>query len=383
MPRNRLRGFAWLCGALVVVPTAWVVVRYETASVQTVSLALLAGVALPAVPWLVPRLRHAGRRGVARLRPAAKTDPRTGGESLFQSTTPVAEREETLAAIVGPLQRDELFDEARIEEFPEGPGLTAVYTGFHNSFVRFTSGNHIVVSGDSRRTRRLREVVERSCGVDFERVRRNPHATVDPVRGGSRVVLGALLAVAVVVAGSVAVNAAYPQPTYNDAEKATFVAIDARAAVDPGFTQTDASLAKASLMVSSVREETAELAWRRDDSAGVVVHHADQALAAAADVRRLLETVRSGSPTPAQRERADRIASRLVDAERRLAGTIAARNQNQSDPRPSAVSARRRLLADANRTAASLDDLSVRPGAPARSQTAPRVGPVPAGTPPD
>lgn len=319
---NKLRALAYATAGLLVVLSGWGALRYgdDAGLLPFVAVAAL-GLALPLIPRALALV--AFRVRLFRRRSGDRASFSFERGSLFVSDQPVDDPPELLASIRDAVTRDDRFDAVADDEFAEGAGLTVGHAGYHNSFVRFSEGK-LVVTGASKRTHALADLVADACSLSFETVRNNPFLAPRPVRGGTRVVLGLVLVV--LAAGGVAgvAGAAYPGGAYNTAEKAVLVGFDARGDFVPGTTRDETRLEKAAFLVDGLAEEAVEVRWEQN-STDRVVGHGRQSLAISEDVRSLLRAARADGLDGEAAARADRIERDLHDAEREVAAALAER----------------------------------------------------------
>jgi len=344
---NKLRGLAASSAVLLGGFAAWAFLAYHGAA-RPLPYLLAAGVALalPVVPRVAARAKLAGLRAIRCWRGGSEFSDERG--TVFRSVSTVERHSlfETVEAVVADAPE---FDGVRTDEFDEGEGLVVTHAGFHALFVRVTEEGHAVVTGASKRSRRLADRLEDVASLTFERVASSPLLDPEPVRGGPRVLLAAGMLVATAGGAAAVTHAAYPGGTYNTAEKATLVSMDARAAADPGVSETDLKLQKAALLVSSIREEAVEIRLRDARVEGIRAD-AVEALETDAAVRRLLRSARAGSLTDRQASRADALEADLRDADRRVATAIVNRTRGDvEDPDGTLEGVREQLLA-ASRT---------------------------------
>ncbi|WP_225333549.1 hypothetical protein [Halomicrobium urmianum] len=316
---NKLRALSRGGGGLVVAVALWATVHYGGTPLRfaTALFVGVVGAGLPAAfAWLKGAVRSLRRR-------FADVDEGFSAEqgSIFVSEGVVDDAVDCLESIRAALGDDERFDEVEREAFDEGPGLSVLHGGFHNSFVRITGAGRVVVTGASEQTSALAALVSESQSLSFERTRDNPFRGTEPVRGAPRAFLGVLVFAVLLVGFNSVGAAAYTADAYNPAERMVLVGIDAQGDVDPGTSGTETRLSKAAFIVDVVDEGSQEVRWVENDT-DRVVEQGRQALAVSRDARALLETVRSGSPTADQRDRADRIERRLVEAERSVADAL-------------------------------------------------------------
>lgn len=336
---NKLRVAARTCGAAVLLLTAWATLRYGLGVGQFVPYLALGG-AVVVLPEAATRVKHAHRRLRSRRR-AGGDHPSFG--TVYVSEEPVTDREGTLSAIAAAARDAGAFDDVSRDESADGPGLTIAHTGFHDSLVRFAPDGRVVVTGAAtRRNERVARCIETARSVAMRRSADNPLWRHVPVRGAPRLLLG-LLVIALAVAGGLGVaGAAYPSDAYNPVERSVLVSIDARATVDPGYSATDAKLAKAAFLVDVVEEKRVEMRWELNDTRAIR-NHARDARFVAGETRDLLATVRAGPASPDHLARADRIERRLTEAEREA--MLTARRQLEREGEPTNM-----LAAAANRT---------------------------------
>jgi hypothetical protein len=316
---NELRAFARLGGGFLTSFAVWAGWQYADGPAATAPFLAVAalGLVVAYTPAAVTRAKHwltlteqhwAARRGAnERTTPTFVSDP-------------VGDSEAALAAVRDAVRDGDEYDGVTTDSFPEGGGLTVTHTEFHNSFVRVAESGRLVVTGASKRTRALAQLVESVCDVPVESRVTNPLSSPEKVRGAPRVFLGLVLAV-VVVAGVVGVaGAGYPSGAYNPAEKLVLVSFDARSDL-PGVSTTETRLDKAAFLVTVLDEKAVEMRWSGNDTDRVTTH-ARESLAIRREAASLLGKIRQSSPTPAQVRRAERIERDLVAAERRVASSI-------------------------------------------------------------
>jgi len=333
---NKLRGLSVGAGLFLVATGVWMTVRYDVPGVLAtagVSAAVILG-----LPVVLAYAKIGGRRTWRSLRDRL-TDGVPERERTLVSETPVENPTALLASIADAVRDAEEFDDVRRESFEDDDGLMVTHAGFHGSFVRITDGDHLAVTGSSKRTRALARLIESVRPLSLSDRPNNPFHEPVPVRGAPRVFLGLFMIAVVVLATGSMVGAAYPAGPYTTGEKAAFVGMDARADFDGGVSPTDARLDKAEFTASSVGEEAIEVNWTEDNQTGRVVTHGRQALAMSADTRELLATVRASNPTPEQTARADRIKADLRAAEMEVAAEITRRIEDGDIERTEALSA--------------------------------------------
>jgi len=368
---NKLRGLSVGGGAFLVGAAAWTAASYGA----TANRATLVGVALLGIGVAAaPRALATGKLWSYRLRRAREAGGADGPgrDATYVSADPIRDPDDALGVVAAVVRDSDEYDEVRDEQFPEGVGLTVTHVGFHNSFVRITDADRMVVSGASERTRSLARDAGEVLGVSLEPASSNPFRGPRPVRGAPRVFLGVLLVALVVVGAIGLVGAAYPSDAYNPAEKSVLVAVDARADADPGFSDAEARLAKAAFLADVLDEEAVEIRWDGDDRRSILAH-GRQALRIREDARELLEPVRDGAPTRARERRAARIAADLREAERRVAVAIDARANATGSGASNATELLRirRVLAPADNTTAAAIGAGPAPSQSALGQTHP------------
>ena len=344
---NRLRALAFASAGLLGAFVCWAFLAYDgLARPLPYVVAAVVAVSIPAVPRGLARAKLAGLRFVRRWRGGTEFSDERG--AVFRAATPM-ERAELFDAVEGIVAEFGAFDDTRREEFPEGTGLVVTYAGFHSLSVRVTEAGYPVVTGASDRSRELVDLLREECSLSFERVESSPFLGPRPLRGAPRVFLAGVLVLATAGGGLVVSDAAYPGGTYNTAEKATLVGMDARAAADPGVSGTDLRLQKAGLLVNSIREEAVEIRWSNGNREKVRLNGVE-ALETDAEVRRLLRGARAGSLSEGQATRADRVEADLREMDRRVAAAIANRTATDVDDPDGELDAVRRRLLNASRT---------------------------------
>lgn len=345
---NKLRAFSSATGGTLFALSIWAIIRYGRPSgaipfVETATLAVLMAV-LPSA------LAHV-KLWIYRNRKRLHSD-RDGGirdGTAFVSDAPISDSNAGLSSVAEAFRTDESADAVRREEFSEGEGLRVTHVGGHSSFVRVTDSNRLVVSGTSERTEVLVQILEERMSLSFERFAHSPLLRPRPVRGGSRVLLGVLLAVLFVVGVGGVASAAYPSDAYNTTEKVALVSFDVRADLEPGTTTTDARLGKARFLVRVIDEEAIEIRWERNVT-NRVRRHGRQAVRIGDDVCSLLATVRSADLTAEQAATADGIAVDLREAERNVADALADKATHDAVRGDELLHLRERLRAAENAT---------------------------------
>lgn len=307
---NKLRGLSLGGGGFLVIASVWATLRYGgwTPFARAVLLALVV-VVVPSVLARAKLWARRGWRGLDRVRADSPLrDATFVSESLLED--PGAE----LEAIADSVRAADGFDAVRHEQFDTGDGLVVTHAGFHSSFVRLTRGGRLAVSGASRRTRRLVDVIESTRPLSLSDRANNPLRRPDPVRGAPRVFLSVFLIGMLLFGVGTIANGAYPSEAYTAGEKTILVSIDAQADIDPGTTATDATLSKADFLIGALEEEAVEVQWESNSTA-FILEHGRQSLRMSDDIRGLLAEARDGSLTDEQAARADRIERDLHAAE--------------------------------------------------------------------
>jgi len=338
---NAVRALSAASAGLLAAFVAWAAVTYDGgARPVPYLLAAATAVAVLLAPAGAARAKLLGKRALRHVRGGSEFSAERG--TVFRATSPLG-RADLFDAVEEVVGGSGDFEGVRTDEFPEGEGLVVTHAGFHALFVRVTDAGHPVVTGASKRTRRLVDALERTRSLSFERVETSPFLDPEPVRGGPRVLLAGALVVATLGGATVVVDAAHAGEPYNTAEKFTLVGTDARAAIDPGVSETEAKLHKAAFLVRSIREEAVEIRWQ-DADAERVHGNAVQALRTDRTVRELLRSARSASLTAEQAARADRIETALLAADRRVAAAVRNRTgTGLADPDGDLDEVRRRL----------------------------------------
>lgn len=317
---NKLRGLSLGGGVLLLVASGWALLRYP----GWVPFAVAATLALVvmALPTVLAHGKLWTRRGRRWLQGVRSEGPRR--DATYVSESAVEDPTAELAAIADAVRNADGFDAVRHEAFSDGDGLIVTHVGFHSSFVRLTRKGHLAVTGASKRTGQLVDLIESVRPHSLTDRANNPLRRPDRVRGAPRVFLGVFLVALLVVGAGAISNGAYPAEAYTSGEKAVLVSIDARADVSPGVSETDATLSKASFVVGALEEEAVEVRWE-SNSTGLLIEHGRQSLRMSEDVRELLAEARAGSLTSAQAARADRIEADLHEAESAVATALTRR----------------------------------------------------------
>ena len=321
---NKLRVLSLGGGVFVVAAALWAAGHYNTplrfvraALIGVISAGLPRGLAH--LRWLIASLR----------RRLADVDERPSAEqgSIFVSKESVDDPLEFLETVRSTLRVKDIYDTVERTAFEEGPGLSVVHDGFHSSFIRITDAGRVAVTGASSRTEDLADLVSNARSLTFERTRDNPFKGAEPVRGAPRVFLSVLVLTGLVVGVNAIGATAYTGDAYNPMERTVLVSIDAKGDLDPAVSETDTQLTKAAFLTTVVEEGETEVRWTGNNTERAV-EQGRQALTASRDARELLTTIRAGSPSAGQLERADRIERRLTDAERSVADVLADRAES-------------------------------------------------------
>lgn len=293
---NKLRWFAGVFGGVLTLVSLWGALRYD-GPVASFLLAALVGSLVAGGPYVVAYaklLRE--RRRQARL-----------NEAIFASPALSVDRETFLDTSASALESAGEFVEVKRREFPEGTGLIVDHTRFHGTFVRFTTRGRAVVTGiKNDATNAVVDVLEGVWSNTLSRQESNPFLRPIPIRGLPRAVFTIGLTIVILLDAAFIAGVAYPSQSYNSAEKVTLVTLDVRADVDPNMDRVDATLSKASFLVTVLEEEATEVRWQAgiNDSNRASVN---DAAAISADVTRLLDAAAANEPSPAQRTRIEEL----------------------------------------------------------------------------
>ncbi|SFG85095.1 hypothetical protein SAMN04488063_3094 [Halopelagius inordinatus] len=321
---NKLRTFVVGGSVTLAFVTLWAALRYGLSPASNGGYLRAAAVVvlLPTIPVAVAR----GKLWVRRLAEYKRNGSGLSFErkSIFVSGDDVGDAERTLAEIEDAVSAADDYDDCRRDQFGEGRGLTVRHTGYHNSFVRVAGDGRVVVTGASKNTHSLASLVERVASLSMERTRNHPFLEPKPVRGAPRAFLGLFLVFLLLFGAAGVGAAAYPADAYSAPERAVFVGYDAQADVVPGYDRTDATLDRTALLVSALGEEAVELQWDRDDS-DRLSEHTRQSVFLSAEGTEILDYVRDGSLTPAERERVSTLETDLHAAECRVASAVTTR----------------------------------------------------------
>jgi hypothetical protein len=317
---NKLRGLSLGGGALLLLASVWAALRYP--GWRPFATAALLALAVAVLPSGLAYGKLVAHRGWRLLRGLRSDGPLR--DASYVSEAPVDDPGAELSAIADSVRDADGFDGVRREEFDDGEGLVVTHAGFHSSFVRLTRRGHLIVTGASQRTRRLVDLIESGRPHSLTDRTNNPSRRPDRVRGAPRVFLAVFLVALLVLGAGAIANGAYPTEVYTSGEKAVFVAIDARADLVPGVSPVDASLSKAAFVVSSLEEEAVEVRWESNSTA-LIAEHGRQSVRMSEDARGFLTEARAGSLTDEQAARADRIETRLHEAEAEAATALTRR----------------------------------------------------------
>lgn len=324
---NKLRATAIVSGVLLLLAATWGALEYgaEAGLESFVSVAVL-GILVAVAPDGIAATKHAVYQY---YRESKGEDTRAGiRDQYFTSAKTYPDREEILDVVRDAVRDTDGYERVVPANFPEGAGLSVTHAGFHNSFVRVSTSGQLVLAGASKRTADLADDLATALETSFERSWANPMRRRRSIKGGLRIVLAvAILTTTGLGVGSVAA-AGYPSNAYNPLEKVVLASYDARATVDPGMSETDAAISKARFRVTILQESTVEVRWTANDSARLV-GTGQKALAIAGDVRSTLADLRDRDLTAAQRDRLDRVAADLREAENSTATAL----DNRADDR--------------------------------------------------
>lgn len=320
---NKLRTFGASCGFVLLSAAAFGAATYGVGT-HSATLALVVCLAggIVALPTLLSWVRRTlGRR----RQDLAGSNARSGTKDRYYvANEGFTNRDGLLDAVREVVDGDGRFERGSDESFPEGTGLSIRHGGFHASFVRVDRSGRLVLSGASGRTGDLAAALAARLDVTFDRSWSNPMRRRTPVAGGTRVVLAALFLTATVVGvGSVAA-AGYPSAAYNPAEKIALSSFDAKAALVPGTTPTDAAIQKARFRISALNESVVEVDWEGNDSRRVL-STSRHALVIAGDTRATLETLRERDLSPRQAAEVDTLKADLRDNETHVATKLETR----------------------------------------------------------
>lgn len=347
---TKLRTFTATVGGFLVVLSLWATFEYGAGHgvVPFLKIAAL-GIAVAGLPSLYVRARSGLYGALRRLRLRRKAasgrvaDP-DDLRSTFLSTAAVPEPDDVLRTIRDSVRAGDAYDDVRQEEFPEGDGLTVTHTGFHNSFVRTTDADRLVVNGTSKKTRQLVADIEDELPVSLEAADTNPFGGSTSIRRMPRVLIVLATVLLLVVGVASVAGTAYPSDAYNPAERGVLVAIDAQSDVDPRMSPAEASVTKADFVVGVLEEESVEIGWEYNTTSRVVGHGRD-AVALAASARTFLDRVRSTGASDETRTRASVVEQDLREAEREVAAALERKAEKISGPNPRVDRLRERLLA--------------------------------------
>ena len=309
---SRLGSVSRVAAAFLLVFAAWGALRYGGIRSFTLVAALGA-----VVVTLRPGIRR-WKLWVRRRRQRSRV--RLWDYESYASATPTRNREWLLERLRRELDEREEF-EPRIDDFPEGRGLTVVHTGSHNLFVRFTDDDRVVITGESGRLSALVSVADSVADLSFEPTDSNPMLRSPRLSGGTRLAVYLVIAFLLIASVNVGTRAAYPADTYNSAERTFLVGIDARGDVDPTASSTEVRLSKAAFLIEVLDEEAVEIYWERNATTDMI-RHARQAVDVAADARALLETIEAESTDPSDARRVRRLRSELRTAEANVSRAI-------------------------------------------------------------
>lgn len=352
---NKLRAVSWGGGGFIMLLSLWAGVYY--AGSTRLIFACVIGVVAAGLPYGLMRLKQWVRS--FRLRLADDERFGTAKGSIFVSESTVDDSLNCLEEIRATASTDDNYDEVRPDAFDEGPGLTVLHAGFHNSFVRITSRGRVVVTGASERTQDLAALVADTYSLSFERTRNNPFEGVEPIKGAPRVFLGVIVVVTVLVGVHAVTATAYPSGIYNPAERTVLVGIDGQASLDPGVSETEATLKKAAFLVTMIEESPTEIRWASNDTDRITAF-GRQAVATSNKARSMLASVDDQPLTTAQAERVDELEHRLGAAERDSAAALDARaNSSALNDTTSLYNLSDRLQAAGNQPAQSLNPRAV------------------------
>jgi len=329
MQIHKLRILSRLGGLFLVGLGIWAFLRYDlSGSSGGIFWTVLLGFTVVALPVGIAYAKFKIGRMVEQVRVWRDPDHRS---SIYITELPVENPDRTLDSIAAELTNQDGYDEIQREEFSDGPGLTIVYSMYHNMFIRVLDSGRIIVSGDSVRLEELADIVDAVTSPSLERPRVDPLAGPEPTRGAPRAALAVCL-VCLILVGTVSVSgAAYPSSAYNSAEKTILVSLDLRSDLDPTVTDTQTRLAKAKFLVYALEEKSVELLLANTTDRRI--HHGRHMLTISSHANQLLKTARR-SAGPEYSQRITRIENDLDEAEREAAEATSKaieRSDNEKD----------------------------------------------------
>lgn len=327
---NKLRQTANAVGTFLLAAAAWGAVTYgsKTEVTQFVWVGLL-GVTVAITPQVIARSRRYYGQARTEISGGSRTD-----DYYYVSVEPVKGHKRVLGTVRDAV-KDANLDGVSEYDFPEGLGLSVAHSGFHNSFVRISFDERLVVSGASERTTKIVDLLRDRLDINFDRQWSNPMRRGYPVEGGSRVVLAAVFLIAAIGGGLAVADIGYSSEAYNPVEKAVLASHDVRAVVSPSVSQTDAAIAKAEFRVTTLREADVEVRWAGNDSESILSHGRD-AVTIAATVRSTVTDLQDESLTADQRARVANIRADLRMAETNIAAPLSTSADDDSISRSGA-----------------------------------------------
>lgn len=320
---NKLRTTAIASGVVLLVVSTWGAFEYGSrAGLGPFVLVAALGVLVSIAPDGIAVAKHTAYQY---HRESKAADTRAGvRDRYFTSKETYSNRKEILDVVRNTVTDTDGYERVVPTDFPEGDGLSVSHAGFHNSFVRVTTSGRLVLAGASERTADLASDLTEALETPFERSWTNPMRQRAAIKGGLRVVLAVMILTATGIGVGTVAAAGYPSNAYNPLEKVALASYDARAAVDPGMTETDAAISKARFRVAILQESTVEVRWTENNSARLV-GVGRKALEISGDTRSSLVDLRSRDLTATQRGRIDRIAANLTEAEENISTALAKR----------------------------------------------------------
>ncbi|ERG99929.1 MAG: hypothetical protein J07HQX50_01083 [Haloquadratum sp. J07HQX50] len=339
---NKLKYFCLGGACIVSLVTSWAMVHYGPQS--AILFAGIFGLGSTALPSVLSRMKYYVTRIYSRY---LSSGPRHGpGEgTIFVSTSPVEDAFEYLEAAYTAIDRDDTYESVTREEFSEGPGLSVIYAGFHNSFVRVSNTGMVVVTGASERSIDVVDTLRGIKDIRFEQTNRSPFVGYTPIRGAARVFLSVFVAIALMSSIVMIGGGAYPNDAYNPAERTVLMGIDAHGDLNPRVSATDTTLTRVAFLVSIVEEESTEIGWAQNKTTEIE-RHSQQALAVSQEARELLGSVASSDPTTAQREQIKSLRVQLTSAEAAVVTAVDEKTRSENVTSTTTIDETTRELAE-------------------------------------
>lgn len=309
---DKLRVCSALAGTFALLFACWGVMVYENGFLFAL-VATIGGVMF-VLPSLIQRIKLRNRR-YQQHRGSGRHE-----DVIYVSSRPLEEPDDILVTLRERLSQHTEYTPT-VERFSEGRGITIVHTGFHTSFVRISSDNHLVITSGKKHAQTIIGIIRPIVDTPFEISSSNPMLNMARITGGLRLVMYLMLIFLLTVSLTLGTQAAYSPDTYNPTERAALVSSDLHSSLSPSFSATDNRLQKAAYLSSFVDEESVEIYWKKN-STDSVIGDSRQAVEMTKEVHGILTRVNSTSLSSDQAEQVSQTHSRLQIAKHNVSRAI-------------------------------------------------------------